>query len=79
MKELRKAEVEEKYLYMENTVDEPTYLEDVEKTRLPPPPILLSRTDTKMVFKPAPFNSTSGAKVCHALVKNLFLHPSKAK
>lgn len=70
MKELRKAEVEEKYLYMENTVDEPTDLEDVEKTRLPPPPILLSRTDTKMVFKPAPFNSTSGAKVCHALVKS---------
>ena len=63
MKEIKKAEVEEKYLYIENALEEPTNMDDVEKIRVPPPPILLSRTDTKIVFHPAPFNPTSGIKV----------------
>ena len=63
MREIKKAEVEEKYLYIENALEEPTNMDDVEKMRVPPPPILLSRTDTKIVFRPAPFNPASGVKV----------------
>ncbi|KAK2182711.1 hypothetical protein NP493_340g02072 [Ridgeia piscesae] len=62
-KQLKQAEGEEKYLFIENTVEETTDMAGVEKTRVPPPPILLSRTDTKMVFRPASFNPSSGAKV----------------
>ena len=58
---IRKAEVEEKKLYTENTgIEEKA---DVKPTKVPPPPLLLCRTDTTMVLKPAPFKPASGQKV----------------
>ena len=69
MKEIKRAEIEEKYLYIENAVEEPTNMDDVEKMRVPPPPILLSRTDTKIVFRPAAFNPTSGIKVMITFIR----------
>ena len=64
-----KTQVEDKRLHLDNSkaLDGP-----IKATKVPPPPILLSRTDTTMVFKPAPFNPASGEKVIHAI----FLKPN---
>ena len=35
----------------------------VKRTKVPPPPILLCRTDSSMVFRPAPFIPSGGEKV----------------
>ncbi|XP_074644089.1 cilia- and flagella-associated protein 54-like [Tubulanus polymorphus] len=48
-----KTETSERNLYIENMIDIDKKLDP--KSKVPPSPILLSRTDTKMVFKPGPF------------------------
>ncbi|XP_067928992.1 cilia- and flagella-associated protein 54-like [Watersipora subatra] len=51
---------EDKRLYVDNSVSS----EKTSKpTKVPPPPILLSRTDSTMVLKPAAFTPLSGEKV----------------
>ncbi|KAK3102398.1 hypothetical protein FSP39_011137 [Pinctada imbricata] len=57
---IQKAQVEEKRIYSENTdVSE----ENVKPCKVPPPPVLLCRTDSTMVFRPAPFIPEDGQKV----------------
>lgn len=57
---IQKAQVEEKRIYTDNTdVSEETPTEG----RVPPPPILLSRTDNSVVFKPAPWRPSTEEKV----------------
>ena len=59
------AQAEEKRMYLDNKVDE-NYNEmsgRVKRTKVPPPPILLCRTDSSMVFRPAPFIPSGGEKV----------------
>nr|XP_022298602.1 cilia- and flagella-associated protein 54-like isoform X1 [Crassostrea virginica] len=57
---IQKGQTEEKRIYLENT----NVPEVADKPRkVPPPPILLCRTDTMMVFKPAPFCSEDGQEV----------------
>ena len=57
---IEKAQVEEKRTYLENTgINEDIMAEG----RVPPPPILLSRTDNSMVFKPAPWKPSTEEKV----------------
>ncbi|XP_053377953.1 cilia- and flagella-associated protein 54-like isoform X4 [Mercenaria mercenaria] len=57
---IQKAQVEEKRTYLENT----GICEDImAEGRVPPPPILLSRTDNSMVFKPAPWKPSTAEKV----------------
>ena len=58
---IQKAQVEERRTYFENAgVSEQLPME----CHVPPPPILLCRTDRTMVFRPAPFMPMSGQKVC---------------
>nr|XP_034306398.1 cilia- and flagella-associated protein 54 isoform X5 [Crassostrea gigas] len=57
---IQKGQTEEKRIYMENT-NVPEVADG--PRRVPPPPILLCRTDTMMVFKPAPFCSEDGQEV----------------
>lgn len=57
---IQKGQTEEKRIYMENT-NVPEVADGPRK--VPPPPILLCRTDTMMVFKPAPFCSEDGQEV----------------
>ncbi|XP_021355787.1 cilia- and flagella-associated protein 54-like isoform X2 [Mizuhopecten yessoensis] len=60
LKAIQKAQTEERRVFTENTnVTE----EDVTPTKIPPPPILLCRTDTMMVFKPTPFIPADGQKI----------------
>lgn len=63
---IKKAEVEEKRLYVDNTAahDGETDAVVTKPGKTPAPPILLSRTDTEMVFRPAPFQPITGQKVC---------------
>ncbi|XP_062618793.1 cilia- and flagella-associated protein 54-like [Saccostrea cucullata] len=57
---IQKSQTDEKRIYTENT----NVPEVPDKPRkVPPPPILLCRTDTMMVFKPAPFSSEDGQEV----------------
>ena len=62
---IRKLEIEEKRLYVENTVQDQINQkeEKVCRAKRPPPPLLLCRTDKTMTFKPAPFEPISGQKV----------------
>lgn len=57
---IQKGQTEEKRIYLENT-NVPEVADGPRK--VPPPPILLCRTDTMMVFKPAPFCSEDGQEV----------------
>lgn len=57
---IQKGQTEERRIYMENT-NVPEVADGPRK--VPPPPILLCRTDTMMVFKPAPFCSEDGQEV----------------
>ncbi|ESO99723.1 hypothetical protein LOTGIDRAFT_238728 [Lottia gigantea] len=56
---IQKAQLEEKRTFLENR----SYPEDVRPSKVPPPPILMCRTDTTMVFKPATFIPVTGEKV----------------
>ncbi|XP_052780184.1 cilia- and flagella-associated protein 54-like isoform X4 [Mya arenaria] len=57
---IQKAQNEEKRTYLDNTgISEDKLVEG----RVPPQPILLSRTDHSIVFKPAPWKSSTGEKV----------------
>ncbi|XP_025107174.1 cilia- and flagella-associated protein 54-like isoform X1 [Pomacea canaliculata] len=57
---IQKAQVEEQKTYKENTgIDDRSPVE----CSVPPPPILLCRTNRTMVFCPAPFQPVSGQKV----------------
>lgn len=58
-----RTQTEDKRLHLENLK---SMNPEVDATKIPPPPILLSRTDTTMVFKPAPFIPESGDEVCSA-------------
>ena len=60
---IRKAEEEERAWYSINKQTKYTP-ENPKVGRVPPPPILLCRTDGYMTFKPAPFKAESGEKVC---------------
>lgn len=62
---IRKAEVEERRLYTENTIADQLNTKDqrVTRSKMPPAPLLLCRTDTSMVLKPAPFEPSGGKKV----------------
>jgi len=64
---IRKVESEEKKLYVENTLlihgDGGESIR-VKKTKVPPPPLLLCRTDNMAVFKPPVFQPVTGEKVC---------------
>ncbi|XP_064633928.1 cilia- and flagella-associated protein 54-like isoform X3 [Lineus longissimus] len=53
---LSKSQNEEKRLFIENTSE---MSQRASNGPVPPPPILLCRTDTSMVFRPAPFNPKS--------------------
>ncbi|XP_052282343.1 cilia- and flagella-associated protein 54-like isoform X6 [Dreissena polymorpha] len=57
---IQKAQTEEKRTYLDNTkgTEAPPG-----EGRVPPPPILLSRTDTSIVFQPAPWKPATGEKV----------------
>lgn len=56
---IQKAQVEEQKTYKENTgIDDRSPVE----CSVPPPPILLCRTNRTMVFCPAPFQPVSGQK-----------------
>ncbi|XP_041347318.1 cilia- and flagella-associated protein 54-like [Gigantopelta aegis] len=57
---IKKAQAEEKRLYLDNLA---LSEQAPQKIKVPPPPILLSRRDTTMVFKPAPFIPAGGQKV----------------
>ncbi|XP_069141650.1 cilia- and flagella-associated protein 54-like isoform X4 [Argopecten irradians] len=60
LKAIQKAQTEERRIFTENTqLPE----EDIVPTKVPPPPVLLCRTDTMMVFKPAPFIPVDGQKI----------------
>ncbi|XP_056000170.1 cilia- and flagella-associated protein 54-like isoform X4 [Ostrea edulis] len=57
---IQKSQTDEKRVYTENT----NVSEVPDKPRkVPPPPILLCRTDSMMVFKPAPFSPENGQVV----------------
>ena len=63
---IRKAEHEERRLFIENTVVDAQNQQasaQVPKSKVPPAPLLLCRTDMSMVFKPAPFDPEDGRKV----------------
>ena len=52
MSQIIKAQNEERKLYIDNALNPVTLSKN---GKVPPPPILLCRTDNSMVFKPAPF------------------------
>ncbi|KAK6177089.1 hypothetical protein SNE40_015265 [Patella caerulea] len=56
---IKKAQQEEKRIFLDNQY----YPEDIKTCENPPPPLLLSRTDTTMVFRPAPYTPANGQKV----------------
>ncbi|KAK3792964.1 hypothetical protein RRG08_060658 [Elysia crispata] len=57
---VQRVQTEEKRIHQENTgVEEKA----VAPSKTPPPPVLVCRTDTAMVFRPAPFVPSSGEKV----------------
>ena len=60
---IKKAEGEEKRLYTDNILISPDSSQIIKVSKVPPAPILLSRTDTSMVFKPDCFKPSSGEKV----------------
>ena len=62
---IQKVQHEEKKLYSENPTDNPSGnpSSEVPVTKVPNAPILLSRSDLSMVFRPVPFNSVSNQKV----------------
>ncbi|GFO44544.1 hypothetical protein PoB_007104900 [Plakobranchus ocellatus] len=57
---VQRVQTEEKRIYLENTGVEDRH---VPPSKTPPPPVLVCRTDTAMVFRPAPFVPASGEKV----------------
>ncbi|XP_023930113.1 cilia- and flagella-associated protein 54-like [Lingula anatina] len=58
---ITQAQTEEKKMYVENAINGKAL--SVKKSKVPPPPILLCRTDATMVFQPAPFEPPNGQKV----------------
>jgi hypothetical protein len=58
---IQRVETEETRLYADNV---PVKDASPKPSKLPPPPILLCRTEISVTLKPAPFNPTSGQKVC---------------
>ncbi|XP_064604908.1 cilia- and flagella-associated protein 54-like isoform X2 [Liolophura sinensis] len=57
---ITRAQVDEKRLYVDNTID---WNAPPKVAKVPPAPVLMSRTHTRMVFRPAPFTPSSGEKV----------------
>ncbi|RUS83830.1 hypothetical protein EGW08_008411 [Elysia chlorotica] len=57
---VQRVQNEEKRIHQENTGVED---KAVAPSKTPPPPVLVCRTDTTMVFRPAPFVPSSGEKV----------------
>lgn len=62
---IQRTQAEEKIIYCDNTGRDDQQV----RGKVPAPPILLCRTDTYMVFKPAPFEPESGEKVIHVLYR----------
>ena len=60
---LRKYETEEKQLFRQNVLDVKIDGPMTTVHAVPPPPILLSRTHSTMVFKPVTFHPASGEVV----------------
>lgn len=59
---LRKFEAEEKQLYRDNVLDI-AIESNTRSSSVPPRPVLVARTDTFMMFKPAKFKPANGQKV----------------
>ena len=64
---IERAESDERKLYIENMVQIP----EPKKVRVPPAPLLLCKTDTSMVFKPAPFIPAAGGQKVKDRASNL--------
>ena len=62
-------------MYLDNKLDENSneISGRVKRTKVPPPPILLCKTDSSMVFKPAQFIPSGGEKVWKLLSEKLAL------
>ncbi len=62
---IQKAQAEEKRVYLDNRLDCPEGDGEprARRCRVPPPPVLLCRTDEMMAFKPAPWIPSGGEKV----------------
>ena len=58
---IQKVQQEEMHLFYDNPTEIDS--ENVSATKVPKAPILLSRTDSSMVFRPAPFKPASNQKV----------------
>jgi len=61
---IQKAQVEEKRTYLDNTGEK-----QMTEGRVPPPPVLLSRADQSIVFKPAPWRPSTEEKVGYSTQK----------
>ena len=59
------SQSEEKRMYLDNKLDENSneISGRVKRSKVPSPPVLLCKTDSTMVFKPASFMPSSGEKV----------------
>lgn len=67
---ITKAQVDEKRLYVDNMVD---WSAPPKVAKVPPAPVLMSRTHTRMVFRPAAFTPSSGENVRTLAENSLFL------
>ena len=61
--------MEERRLYLENKIPEDHNISRSNTSKVPTAPILLSRTDTEMVFQPAAFTPETKEKVFFIYLK----------
>ncbi len=67
------AQADEKRLYLDHRPDPPSRDDAagrVKRSKVSPPPVLLCRTDTTLVFRPAHFMPSGGEKVTDVLDLN---------
>ncbi|XP_059167715.1 cilia- and flagella-associated protein 54-like [Physella acuta] len=57
---IQRYQADERRIYIENSGTQ-----EVKVAKVPPPPVVICRTDTFMVFKPAPFISSANEKVAY--------------
>lgn len=55
---IQRYQADERRIFTENSGTQ-----EVKISKVPPPPVVMCRTDTFMVFKPAPFVSSANEKV----------------
>ena len=70
MRLIHKFEAEEKQLYKDNVLDVAVE-SNVNLTSVPPRPVLVARTDTFMLLKPAKFKPANGEEVFHTWTSGL--------